>query len=978
MTQFHEGRPESTAPPLASGTLTMLLTDVEGSTILWTERPDAMRAAMERHHAIAHEVITQYGGYRPPDQGEGDSLFAVFARASDAVGCALDLQRRFSAERWPEGADLRVRLAVHTGEIELRDDQRNYFGVAISHCARLRAAGHGGQVLLSEATHSLVGAVLPQGATVRDLGMHRFKDLSSPARVFQLDLPDVRADFAPLRSLDAHLHNLPAQLTSFIGRELEMEDVKRLLTERRLVTLVGVGGTGKTRLAAQVAADLLDRFGDGVRLVALASVTDEALVPHAVATALGVREQPDQPIHTTLTLALAAQQMLLILDNCEHLIDSCARLADRLLRECPKVRILATSREPLGIDGEVTWPVPSLTVPQADPPPPFERLVQYGSIRLFAERAAAVSPSFKLSRETAPAVVLICARLDGIPLALELAAVRVKVLSVQQIAARLDDRFRLLAGGRRVGEERHQTLRALVDWSYDLLSELERRLFNRLTVFAGGFGVEAAESVCAGEGLSPHAVLDLLSQLVDKSLVVADPERGGEVRYRLLDTLQQYGAEKLRESGEEWLIRRRHTAWGLDLAERAESEVGGAEGAAWATRLRTERDNLRAALDRSKLDDAPETTLRLAGALWWFWETEGDWTEGRRQLDAVLATTADAAAPLRLKVIHGAATLADSQGDRPRATALLEQAVRLHRELGDHVGLAFALNRQGQIAFREGNFDRASTYLDESLALFRTIGDPVLVADALETLGMVAHRRGDAERATVLLQEGLELFRGLGDKRGMASALRGLADLAQDRTDYARAGALAEESAALFRDIGDVYGLGSVLYIMANAAVERGDFERAEQLITYGLGEKRKAGDKEAVADSLRDLAVIVQRRKDYGRAVSLWKESLMLHQELGSAPRTIDCLEGLAGLVSLTGQPERAARLLGAVNALRAVAGISRWRGLLRRPESDRHLRTTLGEDAFAAAWAAGGMLSLDRAIAEALAMDIGSAKEV
>jgi predicted ATPase len=967
----------TSARPLPAGTLTMLLTDVEGSTILWTQRPDAMRSAMERHHAIANEVIARLGGYTPPDQGEGDSLFAVFTRASDAVTCALDLQRRFSTERWPEGADLRVRVAVHTGELELRDDRRNYFGVAISHCARLRSAGHGGQVLLSETTHSVVGAMLPAGATVRDLGVHRFKDLSSAARVFQLIHPDVPSEFPLLHSLDARRHNLPAQVTSFIGRELEMEDVKRLLTERRLVTLVGVGGTGKTRLAIQVAADLLDRFGGGVWLVELASVADEALVPHAVAAAVGLRERPEESIQTTLALALGAQQMLLVFDNCEHLIDACARLADQLLRQCSNVRILATSREPLRIEGEVTWAVSSLTVPPTDQSVPFDRLVQYESIRMFADRAGAASPKFSLSREVAPAVAEICARLDGIPLALELAAVRVKALSVHQIAARLNDRFRLLTAGRRVGDERHQTLRALVDWSYDLLSEPERRLFNRLTVFVGGFGVESAEAVCAGEGLEDHAVLDLLGQLMDKSLVAADEERGGEARYRLLETLQQYGAEKLQDTGEDWLLRRRHTAWCLDLAERAESEVGQAEGSAWAARLQTERDNLRAALDRSKLDDAPETTLRLAGALWWFWETKGYWTEGRRQLDAVLATTGDAPVPLRLKVIHGAATLADSQGDRPRATTLLEQAVRLHRELGDHMGLAFTLNRLGQIAFREGNVERASVYLDESLALFRTLGDPVLIADALETLGMVAHHRGDAERATVLLQEGLELFRGLGDKRGMASALRGLADLAQDRADYARAGALAEESAALFRDIGDVYGLGSVLYIMANAAVGRGDYERAEQLMTYSLGEKRKAGDKEAVADSLRDLAVIVQGRNDYARALSFWKESLILHRELGNAPRTVDCLEGLAGLAGQAGQPERAARLFGAATALRAAVGGSRWRGLFRRTESDHHVRITIGEEGFAAAAAAGGTLSLEQAVEEALAVEFSGAEE-
>ncbi|MGH2352814.1 MAG: ATP-binding protein, partial [Chloroflexota bacterium] len=505
--------------------------------------------------------------------------------------------------------------ALHTGEAELRDG--DYYGSAVNRAARLRAIAHGGQALLSQATYDLARDALPAGTRLRDLGEHRLSDLARPERVFQLIVTGVPDTFPLLRSLDMLPHNLPLQLTSFVGRERELPAVRDLLAEHRLVTLTGPGGTGKTRLALQVAADVLPAYPDGVWLVALAALADPALVPHAVAQAVGVREEPGRPLLGTLADALRPKRLLLVLDNCEHLLDACAHLADALLRACPHLRVLATGREALGIAGETAWRVPSLGLPDARHLPPVEVLSQYEAVRLFIDRALAVQPGFRVTNQNALAVVQVCARLDGIPLAIELAAARVRVLPVEQLLVRLEDRFRLLSGGSRTALERHQTLRAAVDWSYDLLTEPENAVFARLAVFAGGFTLDAAEAVCAGDGIEAVEVLDLLTHLVDKSLAVVDEQPDGTARYRLLETLRHYAREKLAAREEADTVRAQHATHYLALAEQADPELRGPRGAGWLDRLRRDLDNMREALAWAEAGGEAELGLRLAAALLW-------------------------------------------------------------------------------------------------------------------------------------------------------------------------------------------------------------------------------------------------------------------------------------------------------------------------------------------------------------------------
>lgn len=499
---------------------TFLFTDIEGSTKLWEERPDAMRAALARHDAILRKAIEAHHG-RVVKQ-VGDSFHAVFTGAGDALNAVIEAQQNLMAEDWGAAGPIKVRMALHTGEAEERDG--DFFGAALNRCSRMLNAGHGGQTLVSTTAHELLKDTVPPGVSLKDLGEHRLKDLIRQEHIYQVCHPEVPAEFPPLRSLASFAHNLPTQVTSFVGREKEIGEIKELLKSNRLLTLAGAGGVGKTRLSLQVGADLLDDFPDGVWQVELAALSNPGLVPQSVASALGFREEPKRTLTETLVDGLRSKKLLLILDNCEHLVEPCAQLADALLKACPGVRIMTTSREALRVAGEVQWRVPSLTAPDPTKLPRVEALTQFESVRLFVDRANAVTPGFAITNQNGPAVAQICWRLDGIPLAIELAAARVKMLSPGQIAERLNDRFNLLTGGSRAALPRQQTLQAAIEWSYDLLSEDEKKLFDRLSVFAGGFDLEAAEEVCSGEGLDKKEVFDLLTHLVEKSLVVAEAE----------------------------------------------------------------------------------------------------------------------------------------------------------------------------------------------------------------------------------------------------------------------------------------------------------------------------------------------------------------------------------------------------------------------------------------------------------------------
>lgn len=840
--------------------VTFLFTDIEGSTRLLQQLGDRYAAVLEEHRLLLRTAFQEQGGQEIDTQG--DAFFFAFSSARHAVLAAITTQQRLFSHIWPESTSVRVRMGLHTGEATV--SAGGYVGLDVHRAARICAVGHGGQILLSQATYALIENDLPPGINVRDLGKHRLKDLAQPEHIFQLVCPDLPADFPPLKSLDARPNNLPIQLTSFIGREREIESIKRLIAQSRLLTLTGPGGCGKTRLALQVAADLLEEYPDGVWLVELATLSEPALIPQTIASVLRVREQASHPLLTTLIDFLQPKKLLLVLDNCEHLIEACAQCIEALLRTCPKLRILTTSRELLGIPGEAAWRVPPLSLPDPNCLPTVESLTQYEAIRLFLERAAVVLPCFALTSQNAQAVAQICQRLDGIPLAIELAAARVKVLSVEQIAARLDDRFRLLTGGSRTALRRQQTLQAAIDWSYELLSEKERVLLRRLAVFVGGYALEAAEAVCAEEGIEQYEVLDLLSQLVDKSLVVKE-EKGEIARYWLLETIRQYGLEKLTEAREMATLRSRHLAFFVELAEQAEPQLKGADQKLWLERLEMEHDNLRAALEWSKTETSRAVEgLRLVGALWPFWEVRGFLSEGRRWIEGLLAVVGNTQASVRAKALRGAGVLASHQGDYERAATFLQESLALLHQLGDKRGAALSLNNLGIVARNQGDYARATALYEEGLALWRELGDKRGIAASLANLAIVARNQKDYSRATKLHEESLLLFRELGNKIGIAVTLNNLGVVAEDQCNYERAATLYKESLALRHELGDKLGSLGCLSNLAAVAGEQGQPERAARLF----------GAAEALREVL-SVPVSPDERAEYDRKVAAVRAKL-------------------------------------------------------------------------------------------------------
>jgi predicted ATPase/DNA-binding CsgD family transcriptional regulator len=701
-----------------------------------------MGRAVGRHYELLDEGIRGHRGVRPVEQGEGDSVVGAFARASDAVAAALDAQRALVGEPWPEGAQLRVRMAVHTGEAELRGED-NYFGPAVIRCARLRAIAHGGQVLVSQPTADLVVGRLPEGASLADLGSHRLKDLGRPEQVFELRHPDLPGGFGPLRSLDAFPHNLPVQLTTFVGRRKELGEAAGLLASTRLLSLTGAGGCGKTRLALQLAAEVAEHYPGGVWLVELAPVADPGRVAGSIAVALGEGDAGADTVEAIVS-RLDAGAALLVLDNCEHLLDSVAALADLLLRRCPRLVIVATTREPLGVPGETGWRVPSLSLPGRFEAVELEGLSQFDAVRLFLDRAAKARPNFVLGVDNAPAVAQVCARLDGIPLAIELAAARVRGMTVEQVAAGLDDRFRLLTGGARTVLPRQQTLQASVDWGYGLLSDAEGIVFRRLAVFAGGFSLDAAERVVAGDGVEPVEVLDLLLGLVDKSMVLAE-DTG---RYRLLETLRQYGAARLLDAGETPVVRDRHLAWARAAVRDPIEDGLRALRIDAAPDVEVEIDNLRAAFEWAVLREWADDARWIAATLVRWEATTGDTAEAVNLVTRALRMDGGDRG-LRLLVTSTLLLARFERGDFERLRPIVDAMVDELGELDDDRVRCVCLWRAGFVHVNPsmGSHAKAFEYMREAGELAERLGQPEMARSAYVGIAVVHAYRGDWRQA---------------------------------------------------------------------------------------------------------------------------------------------------------------------------------------------------------------------------------------
>ena len=918
-------------------TLTFLYTDIESSTRLWEQEPAAMRNAIERHNIILRTAIEEQGGrvFRTA----GDAFCAVFSSAPASVAAAVEAQRCLHKEKWGLFEPLQVRLVLHSCEAE--EHGGDYLGSGLNRVGRLLAACHGGQTLLSLATEELVRDHLPVDTQLLDLGQHRLRDLAHPERIYQLQIKSLPESFPPLKTLDAHPNNLPVQLTSFIGRQRELNEVTRLLAATHLLTLTGPGGTGKSRLALQAAAEVLPDFPDGAWLVELAPLSEPENILPAMASVLKIREQSDLPLQAALIDFLSPKNVLLLLDNCEHLIEACAEIASTLLRACPRLRIIASSREPLGIAGETNLHVPSLSLPPQDERLDEKELLKFEAVHLFVDRAGAVQPGFVLTGQNASAILQVCQRLDGIPLAIELAAARVKLFSPEEVAARLDNRFRLLTGGSRTALPRQQTLKALIDWSYELLSKEERALFGTLSVFSGGWTFAAAEAICDQD------VLEGLSNLVNKSLVLAEEDEQEHARrFRFLETIRQYASDRLLESGKAQPARDQHMKFFATFASQADRGLMGPEQRQWIKRLDREQDNLRAALEWAIGRD-PELALQVSGDLALFWGRRGYISEGRRWLQESIRRVASLNAAsgeanrrrkqAQSRAFMGLGTLFLVEGQYHAAIEPLETSIALSRQISDLSNLSYALGLLGLIRQLMGDLNQARSLAEEGYAIGQKIQDGQGIPMAMTVLGLQMMRQGDDfETSQRYIRGIIDMLRAQGNEWFAATALYGLGMLHLNQGNPVTGRARMLEGYEIFREMGDRQFSNITLSALADFDRLEGDHAQAIRRYQECAEEWRKLGNLGGVARCLECLAFVrgAQARENQGQP-----RSNFLHQ---------------------------AVVLYGAAGSIRQISGAQ-----MRANEESEYedelacTRSLMGGDEFHTAWARGQAMDQDQALA-------------
>ncbi len=945
---------------LPAGTVTFLFSDIEGSTRLLHALGDRFTHVLEEQRAIFRGAVRGEGGVEV--DSAGDAFFAAFPRATGALNAAATIQHELDVHPWPEGTLLRVRMGLHTGEPNV--SAASYAGMDVHRAARICAAAHGGQVLLSETTRELVRHELSPDLGLRDMGEHRLKDLNRPVRLYQLIMDGITSDFPPLRTLNNRPHNLPVQPTSLVGRERDIGAVTELIRrpDVHLITLTGAGGTGTTRLSLQVAANLIDEFTDGVFFVPLAFTNDPSLVPSEVARALDVRESAAVPLLDALRERLADRKLLLLIDNFEQVSAAAAFVAD-LLQMAPGINVLVTSRTVLHLSGEHEYAVPPLDLPAPGHAGGAGTLSQYAAVELFIQRAKSVRHDFSVTDANAPAVAEICYRLDGLPLAIELAAARIKLFSPDEMLVRLSKPLELLRGGPRDVPDRHRTLQRAIAWSYDLLEPEEQILFRRLSVFADGCRLAAAEAVCGGDPIGID-IVDTISALVDKSLIRTVEGARSATRFVMLETIREFGLQRLRESSEEEAMRRTHACYFRDLAETAEPHLTAPDQAQWLDLIEMEHDNYRLALSWAAEHGEAEIGLRTGAAIWRFWIVRGLLAEGRRQLEHLRAMSRPADhSQAWIKVSNALGTMTQVMGDFPAAGDILKDVLDVSQQHGDRPGIASSLNNLSWVLFELGDMIPARKLAGQARQLCRELGDRRGEAAALTNLAMISQDESKFAEALALMEESMAIRQEIGEKRGISYAMGMTAGLRSNMGDYEEADRLTADSLALadeirdkqgpaytyatrghmrlemnqldeaeadfekalplWMEMGAKYGLGYISGGRGLLLLARGEPDRARSLVLESLRTFRQTGQKRYIGMMLVNLGHVESARGEYDEAMARYAEGRKVLEEIGDRRTLAACLMGMAAVKRAMAEPAEGRQMLEQAYALLAEIGL-------------------------------------------------------
>lgn len=940
--------------------VTFLFTDIEGSTKLAQEYPDTYHSILNLHDDLLAEVIKSNNGF--VFKKIGDAFCSSFDNAQDSINAAVQIQQKL-IEAFKDGCMLKVRIGIHSGEAEFVNG--DYIGyVTLSRVQRLMSIAHGGQILITKEVYKSLEEINENKISFKDFGKRKLKDIIVPENVYQIVAENIPADFPPLKSIDARRNNIPLELTSFIGRKKEIAEIRSLLSEVRLLTLIGFGGTGKTRLSIHIASILLDEFSHGVWFVELAKLSEPSYILQEIASALNVTTDEKRNKLDVLTDFLREKEILLILDNCEHLIAECAGIVESLLQNCPGIKIIVTSRESLHIPGEYIYQVPTLSLPDSKGNSSVESLIEYESVRLFLERVTSVQHGFKITNSNAHIISQLCTALEGIPLAIELAAARVKVLPVEKILERLKDRFNLLTGGKRTLLPRQQTMRALIDWSYELLSEKEKLLFQRLSIFSGGWSLEAAEKICQDNFLLEEEVLDLLSNLSDKSLIKVY-ETEDNTRYTMLETIKTYGDEKLTQSNYKNILQEKHFDFYYKFTEQSESGLMGKEQGEWLKKIALENENIRECLKWS-LGYNPDLTLRLSVALGKFWELRSHFTEGLGYMRKSLELAKSGDLNLKAKAMYWSGLYLLNQGNYIESKKYLNECLNIFRDINNKDGEALTLISLATMSLFENDYEKLNLYSEQSYSISSEISNKSYIARNLQNIALGLMQQGKHDEARIKLEESISLYREVNDALQLAKIIGNIGALEYLLSNYDKAISAFEESLKIRNELGDKQGIAIALSNLGSVTFMQKQYEASEKYLEDSIEIIKELGDRRIYVTAVSTLGSIANEKRDFPKAERMFRESILVSNEIGDKYSIAKGIEGIADMLIQLGKFREGCILAAKYISLLKASNKNIIEGELERFEAIKtKLKENLSGAEFEKLWDEGESLTIDEVLA-------------